>query len=613
MGLFTFAALLAPSCGSTGSDASSSNANSGGAMSEAGAPTDEPNAGAAHGAAGATGECEDFTPYGNVYWGELHLHTSYSLDSYMVGNRNTPDDAYAFARGAELSVNAGEGGTTTLELERPLDFAAVTDHSEFLAITGQCTLQNDESRYCQNYRDQGSAAQLTLTGAALAQLASPTPRAPTLCSGPRGAETCAEAALDAWQRTQAATEAANEPCRFSALHGYEWTATTGGANLHRNVIFASERVPELPLDYISYPTPLLLWQALDEQCREQDGCRALTIPHNSNSSYGTMWETVDDPEAVPLMQKYQRLVELFQHKGNSECSPDSELADPECDFEIVEGSFLPDLGRDVGRPESAPGYVRSGLARGLSLASEGGENPLMMGLIGATDTHNGTPGAVAEDNFQGHLAAQDDTAEGRLQAGTREFNPGGLAGVWATENTRAAIFDALERRATFATSGPRIVLRFFAVDGLASDEEAAQICTDPEFPKLAFERGAVWMGSEISSASSPYLFTFALKDEASLEQIDIVRLSSDATGTTSVSIESFPLDGSASAQSCVFFRDPAFDPDQPTLYYARAFEEPTPRWSHYDCEASDAPDCSATEELDVLIRERAWSSPIFFR
>jgi hypothetical protein len=574
---------------------------------------------AAHADAGASGRCPDFDPLGNLYWGDLHAHTSYSLDSYAAANRNDPKDAYAFARGATVPIGSGQQGSAGVRatIDRPLDFLAVTDHSEFLDVTGECLLgatarANDP--YCTAYRDQGSTAQSVLVAQAGLQLTRPDPNEPLLCQGgaPRGAD-CRAGAKSAWQKEQQAAAAANVPCAFTSIVGYEWTAQTGTANLHRNVLFATSKVPDVPLDYVRYPTALALWTALDAQCKVADGCDAITIPHNANASFGRMWETTNEPAAIAFMERYQVLTEIFQHKGNSECLPGDALSDPACDFEIVPGSFLGSLFGVPLAPNDggAEGYVRPGLARGLAYAAAHGDNPLELGIVGATDTHNGTPGNVRERGWVGHLGTKDDTPAARIKSNLT-FNPGGITGVWAAENTREQIFAALKRRETYATSGPRIVLRFYAAADVADDVEAQALCDDPSFPRALVVRGARPMGGTVRGATAkPYLFVHALKDEASLGAIDVVKLASDPGGKVSLEVRPFPL--ASASRACVFWRDDEARATDQALYYARVFEEPTPRWSHHDCQTSPPPAACADGGADVSIRERAWSSPVFFK
>ncbi len=553
-----------------------------------GEPAPEPQAAAAAAAA----PCPTYNPRKNVYFGDLHIHTSYSLDSFTFANRNDPATAYRFARGrtAVPAAEAESDGVTISALPVGLDFAAVTDHSEFLSLMGLCDFGSAQSpAACAALADQGSARQNLQTMASLARLtaASPSPL-PACEEDPAG---CEAGVRDAWQRLRDAANAANEPCSFTSLVGYEWTATTGGANLHRNVIFNGDAVPEVPIDYFTASTPLALWRGLDSACRAENGCKALTIPHNSNLSRGQMWDTTNTAEERAFMLRYQRLVEIFQHKGASECLPGDADGDPECAFEVLD----PDA--------EAGGFVRAALARGLALLGTTGANPLAMGIIASTDTHNGTAGDVRENEWNGHGARGDDTPAERLGAPT--FSPGGLTAVWAEQNTRASIYAALERRETYATSGPRIKLRVYTLPGV-TDAQARALCADPSFPAQLLAAGATPMGGERSTAGgAPTFFVWAQADQTALASFDIVRLRELRTQVQTVSLTS-----TEGAAFCRTWRDPTFMASRPAAYYVRLLEAPTPRWSSYDCQL--APESAACSDgTPTTVRERAWSSPIF--
>lgn len=543
-----------------------------------------------------TAQCPAYRALKNVYFGDLHVHTSYSLDSFGFANRNDPAAAYAFARGlSDLPLASGEGGASTAaRLSRPLDFAAVTDHSEFLSLMALCGYGTKMTPSdCAALADQGSARQTMLVATSLARLAQVQPTPLAVCQSDPVA--CEMAERGAWQRNREITNAANEPCAFTALHAFEWTATTGFANLHRNVVFKSDVLPAQAPDYLSYPTPLALWQSLDSTCKAADGCAALTIPHNSNLSQGEMWDTADDPISRGYMQRYQKLVEIYQHKAASECAPGSVLSDPGCAFE-----YDPDN-------DNAAGYVRNGLAKGLELQRQTGANPLAMGIIASTDTHNGAPGYVGEQTWNGHGANQDDTAAERLEM--PYFGPGGLTAVWAEENTRAAIYGALERREVYATSGTRMRVRTYALN-VADDATAQTYCDDPNFPSKLVAAGAKPMGGTITTATAPYVFVMAMADQTPISSFDIIRL--HATGSTAQqSIYSATLSGSQRQSFCKFWKDPSFAQGAPALYYARVLEDATPRWTARDCAASPTSAACSDPSVPKQLQERAWTSPIF--
>jgi Protein of unknown function (DUF3604) len=577
--------------------------------------------------------CADYSVLKNAYFGDLHTHTSYSLDAYAIGTRVDPAGAYAFAA-KKSSVTIASGAMTqgpSVQIDRALDFLAVTDHSEFFNVDYGCSVDTAspyyQSDYCVDLRNQGSDAQIGRVTLTLAELVRPNPAQPSVCLGGTvlggTPAQCAAEAASAWQRELQAVAAANNRCAFTSLVGYEWTATTGGSNLHRNVVFNSASVPAAPLDYINYPSTHALWEGLSQQCTAAGGCAALTIPHNSNLSAGQMF-TVNDAD-VDYMTKYQTLVEITQHKGNSEClsDPSDSGYDAQCNFELLPGNTT---------AADKPGYVRSGLESGLSYyASHTGtakKNPLQLGFVAATDTHNATPGAVSESTWAGHIGITDDTPRLRLEPNTngcdpsnaactpnanRNFNPGGVTGVWAEQNSRDRIFAALQRREVFGTSGPRIKVRFYQYWGTQNP------CSDTAFPKQVVNSGGVPMGGSMvsSGTGSPSFVVYALKDTTDLAEIDIFK-ASVVGGKVVEQLQQLTVSGGS---ACKTWTDTGYSAAAPALYYARVLEQPTPRWSHYDClslqttNPSDwqtiAPGCKPGGGLDVNIQERAWTSPIW--
>jgi hypothetical protein len=574
-------------------------------------------------------DCPNKNPLGNLYWGDLHVHTSFSFDAFLGGNRSDPAAAYAFAKGkTQIPIAAADPSTINATIDRPLDFNAVTDHSEFLSVTGECYVEETmfgQKPFCQSFNKVGTPDQQGLFLGLGLQLVAPHPSQPTLCNGSaQDSQDCVTGETEAWHRVQQAAADAYDRCSFTTLVAYEWTAQTGGVNLHRNVVFGTDKVPSLPESYLDYPTPLELWRALERDCKKEDGCDVITIPHNSNASDGKMWNDVQDPEAIPYMERYQTLVEMYQHKGNSECLPGDALSDPECAFEQLTSNFIQQIAGVPPQPitHGGPGMVRNGLAQGLELQASTGQNPLALGIVGATDTHNATPGNVKEDTWPGHVGLKDDTPAGRLSL--PDFGPGGITGVWAPQNTRTEIFAALKRRETFATSGPRIAVRFYASTAIASDADAQAACDDPGFPAVLVSKGGMPMGSMLKSGGAPYLFVAAMQDATPLDAIDVIKLSSDGTAAAQA-IHHVDLADASRAHACIFWRDPDFDAKRATLYYARVFEQPTWRWSHYACQsvdagagAGDAGDGGAScatdagTPNDVKIRERAWTSPLWF-
>ena len=545
--------------------------------------------------------CPDYEPLKNAYFGDLHSHTAYSLDAYEFGVRTSPASAYAFATGTAVDLATGPAGYTITSSGGPLDFAAVTDHSEWLSSDYGCTVNTTSPFYNTNFCDDVRKD--------VPRLNPPFDNRP--CDGDAdraGITGCSAAQTAAWQVERQATEAANDPCDFTTFHAYEWTKFDGDV-LHKNVFFRNANVPALPLDSINYPTAPLLWAGLAAECNPKNGCEALTIPHNMNQSDGRAF-TVDGygPLELNRMTEFQRLAEIHQHKGSSECITDSadNGAVTACDFEVL--PFQID-------PQDVPGYARSGLKDGLVRAAASRHDPLKFGFVGATDTHNGTPGAVAESGWIGHGGRDDNQLAIRLTWLT-SYNPGGVTGVWAEENTRDALWAALRRRETFATSGPRIKVRFYAFN------DTSDPCTDPAFPDRLVGQGAVPMGGTFRSVpggGTPRFVVYAVPDQTALAAVDIVK-GSVVAGAAVEKVFTIPLGG---APYCITWTDPAFDPAAPAFYYARVREAPTWRWSHHDCVAlrasnptnwqNIAPRCDPTraDTLDRMVQERVWTSSIW--
>jgi hypothetical protein len=552
--------------------------------------------------------CSDYNLYKNVYWGDLHTHTSYSVDAYSFRTRNTPQDAHAFARGAPKQIAAGDpngaGPTVQLNAGRLLDFNAVTDHSEWLPTSFGCGAATDGTPYdpsspyydssaCQYYRSDN----LTFPGSFLTQV-------PLCGNSTTGTAECTAELRSAWQAEQQAANQAYVPCTYTTFNGYEWTSSQDGSTLHRNVIFSSDVVPDMPYSALDYTDPAQLWTALDQGCLASAGCEALTIPHNTNQSNGLAFDLPTDagPNVFAQAGRYQRLVEIHQHKGNSECSPDAGTGgpdggpDPLCQFEQLSNNAPPQA------------YVRSGLKKGLAIQAVTGTNPFRLGIVGATDNHNGMSGAVSEASWNGHVGNNDNTPRKRLTT-TPDENPGGITGVWAEQNTRPSIFSALKRREVFATSGPRIKVRLFQT------WSSTNFCT-ATYPQNIINAGGVPMGGTMSAnpgTGKPYFVVSAVKDVVDLARIDIIKVDI-VNGQARERVIPFPLTGAQTSTACLTWQDPEFVAGAPTFYYARVVQAETPRWSAYDCDALGvlAPaGCEAGGKFREPIQERAWTSPIW--
>ncbi|MCA9549434.1 MAG: DUF3604 domain-containing protein [Myxococcales bacterium] len=583
----------------------------------------------------AAATCADRSALRNPYFGDLHVHTSYSFDAYIFETRNAPAEAYAFARGAEVGLaplDASGQPTRFTHLERPLDFAAATDHSEFLGEVDLCTTPSSpvyDSLTCRTYRS-GNAG-FALFGLDLTQ-ASPT-RLP-ICQD----TDCGAATRTVWERVQDAAADADDPCNFTSFVAYEWTGTTGGSNLHRNVVFRGDQVPAQPVSYYEAPTKEGLWTQLDTLCLSgTPGCDVLAIPHNSNLSNGNMFlpETSDGTPLTAadaaFRAEMEPLVELMQHKGDSECKFTFTNRDEECRFE------------KVGDPNAVAdaGFVREALKNGLATEDQLGANPFRFGFIGSTDTHNGTPGMTEEARWPGHGGNQDAAPEDRV--GALDFGPGGLAVVWAEENTRDALFDAFRRRETYATSGTRITLRFFG--GWAYPET---LCSSASLVAQGYA-GGVPMGGVLPAnpgSGRPRFVVQAAWDPGTadhpgtrLQRVQIIKgwvdrrgrtheqvyeVAGDAANGASVDLATCTPQGPGQRRLCAVWEDPDFSAEQRAFYYARVLENPSCRWSTYECIDAqvDCADPAAVPEAfayccdgsaPLTQQERATSSPIWYQ
>jgi Protein of unknown function (DUF3604) len=602
------------------------------------------------------GRCDDFNPMRNAYFGDTHVHTKLSLDANLQGNRLAPSDAYRFAQGERVGIQPhDEAGNPLrqLQLSRPLDFVALSDHAEFLGIVYTCltpSAKGYDSEDCVRYRDDPDQAFVrinTATAAGQDNAATPGP-----CKAEDGG--CSAADMAGWGEIQTAAEAAYDrtsSCTFTSFVGYEWSGSPGTKNLHRNIIFRNHVVPELPISYFDAGFEEQLWSSLTGACIDAPGgCDVLSIPHNSNLSSGLMFETVDDAgepfdaDYAATRARLEPLVEIFQHKGDSECLPGVMAGDELCDFEKVP---YDDLGsaNQGGDPEPLfeADFVRAALGAGLVEESRLKVNPYRFGLIASTDTHLGTPGAVDEAGFPGHGGA-GLTIRDSLPPGLPDrawFNPGGLAVLWAEENSREGLFQAMRRREAYATSGTRILLRFFG----GSDYDA-DLCNRSDLVEAGYA-GGVPMGGVLSEAqltepTAPRFVVSAMRDPGSFERpgVDLQRIqiikgslvggepafvvheiAGSADNGASVDPTTCEPQGQGADSLCAVWQDPNFDPASPAFYYVRVLENPSCRWHQYLCNAGGV-DCAdpatVTEgfegccEWPAEQQERAWSSPIWY-
>ena len=617
--------------------------------------------------------CEDRNEYKNPYFGDLHVHTALSNDAYSFGVRAEPDDAYRYAFGVgsvTLPINKNDQtNTRTVHIDRPLDFMAVTDHAEFLGEQTICAESPDNGaayEFCQAFAEGEGRNRGLLT-----KIFSPFPKRDSDLCGEDG-EKCAQAILKPWANIIEAAERWNDTssdCQRTAFIGFEYSSHRLGSNLHRNVIFRGSKATQRPISYLDAPREWQLWELLDKQCISGDnGCDALAIPHNSNISNGRMYSidyagTSSQAEQVAraeLRMKVEPVIEIMQHKGDSECrnglpgvlGGEDEL----CNFEKFENlAFTAVTGEpSVGEcydgpfadyiPHKGPNclsknsYVRYALIEGLKEQERIGVNPFKFGISASTDTHNATGGGVAEKTFEGHLGWGDGSASKRLQynleiPGNASNNPGGLTGVWAKENTRASLFDNIRKKEVFGTSGTRIKPRFFG--GWKFDEN---LCDSPDLIPQAYDNG-VPMGSDLppKTANAPVFIATALSDLGSatipgtpLQRLQIVKgwydekgnhhqrvydVAGDANNGATVDPASCEAQGSGYTQLCTVWRDPEFDPEQRSVYYMRAVENPSCRYTGWQCLSmpeSERPEDCANPFIPHTLQERAWTSPIWY-
>jgi len=510
-----------------------------------------------------------------------------------------------------------------------------------------------DAAVCETYRENGPLGQKLLG----VTLTSENPqRDGEICGD---GERCLEVASTVWDEIVGSAQRFNggkPDCDFTTFIAYEYTANTGASARHRNVIFANDTVPS-PVSYIEEPTPQGLWAALRRDCIDAGtGCDAIAIPHNTNQSNGNTFaldypgaqSIEEEREQAELRAAIEPLVEIFQHKGDSECSNGFEDAfgvpDELCDFEKLRPPPFTDCGSEPGSGGVANfgcvsrlDFVRGALLAGLGEADRIGANPYRLGFIGSTDTHNGTPGAVAEAGWLGHRGNVDSRVEDRLGSGSlragARFNPGGLAAVWAEENSRASLFAALKRREVYGTSGPRILARLFGGWELGRD-----LCADPDAVAQAYRLG-VPMGGQLpappATGGSPGFLALAYKDPGTatrpgtpLQRIQIVKgwlengiarhkvydVAGDAGNGAGVTGDC-QLFGAGFDTLCAVWSDPEFSAGQRAFYYARVVENPSCRWTALQCNAA-GPDAELEAcrdpEVARVIQERAWTSPIWY-
>ena len=588
-------------------------------------------------------------PTRNAYFGDLHIHTRNSFDAFIFGTRVGPDEAYKFAKG-EAIPHAG-GGEMQLE-GPPLDFLAVTDHGEYLGIVPKMA-------------DPSSRIGQTETALAVFGEGAEDPRGSflrvglTIVNGEEIAEIDDHADMDSvWASTVAAADRHNDPGTFTAFSGYEFTAmraiATDGpqraANLHRNVIFR-DGAPDRLFTTLDSTNPEDLWAWMDGQ--RADGRDVLSIPHNSNASNGEMFAAETylgdklSADWSALRMRNEPVMEISQVKGTSEAHPSLSPNDEFAGFEQYEYF----IGSQIKATVNTGDFARNALGRGLEIDGADGFNPYRFGFIGSSDTHLGAA-SLREENHWGKFATDGASPEARQSvppAGATEWPPAeentellagsqysasGLAGVWAEANTREHIFDAMARKETFGTSGPRIRVRLFGGYGYSADMLAAPDLLDQAYA------GGVPMGGDLAGGDgAPSFIAWAMQDaiSAPLQRMQIVKVWTEA-GAANERIYDIACSGGAepdaatrrcpdngasvdpatcqtetgsgAAELKTIWTDPDFDASETAVYYVRVLENPTCRWSSWDAVRNGTP---PNPELPEILQERAWSSPIFYK
>ena len=583
-----------------------------------------------------------------VYWGDTHLHTSYSFDAGAFGNTLDPNDAYRFARGEKLTASMGQEA----QLIKPLDFLVVADHSDNMGMVpdlyaGKESIVADPMG--KQFYDDLKAGKNHEVAIELIKQFSQGTLPDALNYDPQS-----QAYGDAWGRAIAAAEKYNEPGKFTAFIGYEWTSLIRGNNMHRVVVYrdggdvGGQMVPYTTTAPYGSPNPRDLWKWM-QGYEEQTGGKLLAIAHNGNLANGIMFPLEAqfdglalDEEYVTTRMRWEPLYEITQMKGDGETHP---FLSPNDEFADYETWDVGNLDASVAKTDAmlAGEYGREALKRGLTLEARLGTNPYKFGLIGSTDSHTSLA-TTEEDNYFGKVSTMEPGPQRMTDpvlsgpAGTvyyRETIASGLAAVWATENTREAIFDAMKRKETYASTGPRMQVRVFA----GWDFSEADLNSD-DFVQLGYSKG-VSMGGDLSSAAegqAPRLMIAALKDPdtGNLDRVQVIKGWLDAEGNTQEQVYDVACSGDrvvaemrcnapvgntvdvatatytntiGAASLKAIWTDPDFDAAQKAFYYVRVLEIPTPRWTTYDAVRYGI---DLADDVPVSQQDRAYTSPIWY-
>jgi hypothetical protein len=598
----------------------------------------------------------EYSPYlehnypDRVYFGDTHLHTSYSTDAGMIGNRLGPDEAYRFAMGEEVTSTLG----VRARLLRPLDFLVVADHAENLGLAPMVAESNPDllkTEFGRKVHDMVKSGKYGDAYAAWGQ---------GMSSGKDPLEGQDALTRTMWERLTASAERYNRPGHFTALIGFEWTSSPGGNNLHRNVIFrdGKEKADRIiPLSNYDTSDPEKLWQWMADY-EAKTGGRMLALAHNGNLSNGLMFDNITLTSKKPLDRSYaerrmrwEPLYEVTQMKGDGEAHPLLSPTDEFADFETWDkGSFGP----EPKTPDMIPReYAREALKRGLAWEQKLGVNPFKFGMVGSTDAHTSLA-TTTEDNFFSKATPAEPSREaiperfeemitGFLQKPggpdvtmrSYQTSASGLAAVWARENTREALWDAMARKEVYATTGTRLIVRVFGGYDFEPDDVHR-----PDFAKRGYEHG-VPMGGDLftpPAGKSPVLVIRALRDAdgANLDRVQVIKGWLDAKGDLHEKVYDVAWSGdrkpgadgklppvgntvdvaNASFTNTIgtpmlfaWWKDPDFDAKESAFYYVRVLEIPTPRWTTYDAKFFDV---DLPEGVPTSIQDRAYTSPIWY-
>ncbi|WP_299349973.1 DUF3604 domain-containing protein [uncultured Shimia sp.] len=597
-----------------------------------------------------------YSPHANrdfptmALFGDTHVHSALSADAGGGGTTLMPRDMYRFARGGQVSSNTGQ----PVKLPRPFDFYMLTEHTDGMGVItdimrGAPNIMADEQgkKFHEEFAKGGEAAKQASIDL-IAQFSQGTLSDALLYQpGSEGYD-------NTWKDLVQAAEEFNEPHVFTAMIAYEWTSLVAGNNLHRNVIFrdgpsrALQVSPFLMAPPMGSPDPRDLWKWM-QAYEDKTGGDVLAIPHNPNLSNGIMFAPNDtfrdgaefDPEYLKTRAQWEKLVEIGQTKGDSETHPLLSPTDEFADYENWDWANL-DVS-EAKTPEMLPfEYVRSVLQKGLTFEKDKGINPFKLGFVGGSDIHTGLT-TQDDDNFFGAFTWMEPSetransvAKGNVKLGISykgwQYATPGPTVVWATENTRAGVFDALERREVYATTGPRITVRFFGGDFDIDDLKHRDLA------RVGYTKGVPMGGDLDVTGDTPTFLVYAMRDPigANLDRVQIVKGWTQPDGSTQEKVYDVVWSGGRApsadgklppvgntvdlsipswtndigkAELATVWADPDFDPSQHAFYYARVIEIPTPRWTAYDAARFDI---KMPDEVKMITQERAYTSPIWY-